>query len=162
MAILRLHGDLRPLDDEARLGHEPAVDPGREVAEEHVDPEPVGLDLVGRILDAERGQEEAAGPEPGTDPPEQRGVLGPRDVGEGIEGDDGVEGRRVELEVVRSAWTNLADGTFARASPIWTAEISTPVRLRPAARVAVTGRPAPQPSSRTSAPGGISSSASAR
>ena len=60
---------------------------------------------------------------------------------------------------VMSAWTNVASGTAARASSICRAEMSTPVTCRPAARARVIGTPAPQPRSRTSAPGGMRSSA---
>ena len=61
-----------------------------------------------------------------------------------------------------SASMKVAFGTFRRAISSWVAEMSTPVTSLPSASAAVMGMPAPQPSSRTSLPGGMSSSARAR
>src|SRR6185295_13453925 len=77
LGLLLDHGFL---ELEPRLSNERAIPLRTVVAEEHRGTEPVVLHLIGRILGAHRGDQDAAGSEPSMDRDEQRREIGARDV----------------------------------------------------------------------------------
>ena len=98
MTVFGFDRDLRALDGEAGPLDEAPVRLGPEVAEVHVDPEPVRLHVARLVVGAHRGEEEAAGPEPAPDPTEQVPLLVPRHMRQRVERHDGVEACRLEVE----------------------------------------------------------------
>ena len=156
--VFRLRGpDIEP------GGPEQGVGPlGRQAREVHVgDAQPPSLDVAGVVRDPERGAEPTAGPQPPVDPREQLAGPGCRDVSEHVEGDDGIEGLRRQFDVEEVSMQQGPGRNRQRAWASCTSERSTPVYRRPSAS-ARASVPGPHPSSRMSAPDGMSRRMSAR